>query len=83
MERYCRHLVTNYADLIPNLRRDTIADTTAPASLYSSIMVVQTDDRNNNHPGDDVLDIDRRLVTPNPNEPDWNDPLAQPTHAAQ
>ena len=83
LERYCRHLVTNYADLIPNLRRDTIADTTAPASLYSSVIVVQTDDRNNDYPGDDVLDIDRRLVIPNPNEADWNDPLAQPTHAAQ
>ena len=82
-ERYHRHLITNYAGLIPNLTRENIADTSAPASLCSSVIVVQTDDRNDDQPSNDILDIDRRLVTPNPNEADWPDPLAQPTHAAR
>ena len=83
LERYHRHLITNYAGLIPNLTRENIVDTSAPASLYSSVIVVQTDDANDNYPGNDTLDIDRRLVTPNPNEADWPDPLAQPTHATR
>ena len=55
----------------------------APASLYSSVIVVQTDDVNDNYPVNDLLDIDQRLVIPNPYEPDWTDPLAQPTHASR
>ncbi len=84
-ERYHRHLITNYAGLIPNLTRENVnaVDLSAPASLYSSVIVVQTDDRNDDQPSNDILDIDRRLVTPNPNEADWPDPLAQPTHAAR
>ena len=82
-ERYHRHLVTNYAGLITNLTRENVADTTAPASLYSSIIEVRTNDAANDYPGDDILDIDRRTVIPDPNMPDWPDPLAQPTFATR
>ena len=82
-ERYHRHLVTNYAGLITNLTRENVADTSAPASLYSSIIEVRTNDGANDYPGDDILDIDRRMVIPDPNMPDWPDPLAQPIHATR
>ena len=83
--RYWRHLICNHAGLVPNLTRDNVVDLdiSAPASLYSSVMVIQTDDRNDNYPVNDRLDIDQRLVIPNPYEPDWTDPLAQPTHASR
>ncbi len=82
-ERYQRHLITNYAGLVANLTRENVADTSAPASLYSSIIEVRTNDGGNNHPADDIIDIDRRTVIPDPNVPDWPDPPAQPTFATR
>jgi hypothetical protein len=82
-ERYHRHLVTNYAGMIANLTRENISDTSAPASLYSSVIEVLTNDGANDNPADDILDIDRRKVIPNPNQMDWPDPLTQPTHASR
>ena len=49
----------------------------------SSIIEVRTNDVANDYPGDDILDIDRRTVIPDPNMPDWPDPLAQPTFATR
>jgi hypothetical protein len=82
-ERYFRHMVVNHAGLISNLTRRNVPDTSAPASLHSNVMTVTTDDGNDDNPGNDRLDIDRRTVIPDPNGPDWTDPLAQPTHAGK
>jgi hypothetical protein len=80
-ERMQRHLVTNYAELIQNLTRDNVRSTVAPASLFSSVFAVGTDDRNNDDPNDDRHDIDRREVIPDPHELDWPDPFNQPAYA--
>lgn len=82
-ERYNRHLITNSAGLIANLTRENVRDTSAPASLGSSIIEVRTNDGANDYPADDILDIDRRTVIPDPNSGDWPDPLAQPTYATR
>lgn len=81
--RYSKHLVVNSAGIIPNLTSDSSVDDSAPASLASSIMVVTSSDGGDQYPENDVLDIDRRLVVPDPNGLPWPDPLSQPTHAAQ
>lgn len=80
-ERIQRHLITNYAELIQNLNRANANTSVAPASLFSSVFAVNSDDRNNNDPNDDLHDIDRREVVPDPNELDWPDPFNQPTYA--
>jgi hypothetical protein len=82
-ERYHRHLVVNHAGMTANMTRSNVDDTSAPAVLGPSVMVVQTDDAADNYPGNDTLDIDVRHVIPNPYDFDWPDPLAQPTSAAR
>lgn len=81
--RVARHLVTNYAELIQNLNRDNVNDLGAPAMLFSSVFVVTTDDVNDNAPENDVHEMDRREVIPDPHEPDWTDPINQPAYAAR
>lgn len=76
-----RHMITNYAELIQNLRRDNIEARSAPAMLSSSVFVVDTDTVADAAPENDVHELDRREVIPNPHEPDWTDPLNQPAYA--
>lgn len=83
IERYHRHLIVNHAGMTANMTRATVDDITPPAVLGPSVMVVQTNDADDNYPGNDTLDIDVRHVIPNPYDFDWPDPLAQPTSAAQ
>ena len=80
-ERIQRHLITNYAEMIQNLNRANVNSGVAPASLFSSVFVVETDDGVNNDPSDDLHDIDRREVIPDPHELDWPDPFNQPAYA--
>ncbi|MFP3904213.1 MAG: hypothetical protein ACLFWB_08250, partial [Armatimonadota bacterium] len=82
-ERYFKHMVVNHAGLIMNLSRRNVPDRSAPAVLTSSVLTIQTEDANDNYPGNDTLDIDRRLVIPDPARRDWTDPLAQPTDASR
>lgn len=80
-DRMQYHLITNYTQLVQNLTRANVADNSAPASLFSSVFVAATNDYNNVDPYDDLKDIDRREVIPDPNELDWPDPLNQPAYA--
>lgn len=82
-ERVQRHLITNHAELIQNLNRANVNSNGAPASLFSSVFVVESDDRVNNDPNDDLHDIDRREVIPDPHELDWPDPFNQPAYAEE
>ena len=84
-ERQSRHLVTNYAEIIQNLNRDNArsaaSDSIGPASLFSSVLVINTDDRNDNAPDNDLHDLDRREVIPDPTDADWSDPFNEPAYA--
>lgn len=84
-QRQARHLVTNYAELTQNLNRNNVrsaaSDAAAPASLFSSVLVIDTDDRNDFAPDNDAHDLDRREVIPDPADADWSDPFNQPTYA--
>lgn len=93
-QRQSRHLVTNYAEIIQNLNRDSLHsnlnrtagtsdanDAIGPASLFSSVLVINTDDRTDNAPDNDLHDLDRREVIPDPNDADWSDPFNQPAYA--
>jgi hypothetical protein len=80
-DRMQYHLITNYAQLVQNMNRANVVDHSAPASLFSNVFVVATNDYNNVDPYDDRKDIDRREVIPDPNELDWPDPLNQPAYA--
>ena len=80
-----RHLVTNSTQIVQNLSRDNAhsaaSDSLGPASLFSSVIVISTDDGNDNAPANDVHDLDRREVIPDPNDADWSDPFSQPSYA--
>jgi len=80
-QRQVRHLVANYAEIIQNLTRDNVVDKSSPASLFSSVFVVSSDDNNDNAPENDLHALDRREVIPDPHEPDWPDPINQPAYA--
>ena len=79
--RQARHLVTNYVEIVQNLSRENVYDTEAPASLFSSVFAVNTDDRYDARPENDLHDLDRREVIPDPNDADWTDPFNQPAFA--
>ncbi|MEN6301624.1 MAG: hypothetical protein ABFD96_02825 [Armatimonadia bacterium] len=80
-QRQVRHLVANYAEIIQNLTRDNVVDKSSPASLFSSVFVVSSDDNNDNAPENDLHALDRREVIPDPHESDWPDPINQPAYA--
>lgn len=80
-QRQVRHLVANYAEIIQNLTRDNVVDKSSPASLFSSVFVVSSDDNNDDAPENDLHALDRREVIPDPHEPDWPDPINQPAYA--
>jgi hypothetical protein len=79
--RLARHLVTNAAQIVQNLSRDNVNDEVAPASLFSSVFVVSTDDLNDAAPNNDIHDLSRAEVIPDPADADWTDPFNQPTFA--